>query len=153
MEIIYTLAFPVILTLLVEVPIYFLFNKKSLGYLLVIYVMNMVLNILMNYLLLYVFYYNYIIALVIMEGVVVLIEGFIIYWFKDIRFKGLYIALLANAASLGIGLAINMISPSSLSGFPFIIVSFIFFVIEFALILSSVLSNIKAQEKEAQLKK
>lgn len=153
MELIYRLAFPMILTLLIEVPIYFWFYKKSLGYLLVIYLMNMVLNFVMNYLLLYVFLSNYFVALIIMEVIVVIIEGFIIYWFKNIRFNGLYIALVANAASLGIGLAINMISPSSLSGFPFIIVSFIFFIIEFILILSSILSNIKAQEKEAQLKK
>jgi len=72
--------------------------------------MNIVLNILMNILLLFLFTNQYWPALIIMEILVVLIEGFIIFWFENIRYKGFLIALGANLASLGIGLLFNLFS-------------------------------------------
>jgi hypothetical protein len=96
------------MTLVIEVPIYFVSNRKSLEYLLTVYAMNIVFNILMNILLLFFFTNQYWPALIIMEILVVLIEGFIIFWFKNIRYKGFLIALGANLASLGIGLLFNI---------------------------------------------
>lgn len=98
------------MTLVIEVPIYFVSNRKSLEYLLTVYAMNIVLNILMNILLMFFFTNQYWPALIIMEILVVLIEGFIIFWFENIRYKGFLIALGANLASLGIGLLFNLFS-------------------------------------------
>ena len=110
MEIFFRLFLPLLLTLVIEVPIYFVSNRKSLEYLLTVYAMNIVLNILMNILLLFLFTNQYWPALIIMEILVVLIEGFIIFWFENIRYKGFLIALGANLASLGIGLLFNLFS-------------------------------------------
>lgn len=110
MQIFFRLFPPLLLTLVIEVPIYFVSNRKSLEYLLTVYAMNIVLNILMNILLLFLFTNQYWPALIIMEILVVLIEGFIIFWFENIRYKGFLIALGANLASLGIGLLFNLFS-------------------------------------------
>jgi hypothetical protein len=96
------------MTLVIEVPIYFVSNRKSLEYLLTVYAMNIVFNILMNILLLFFFSNQYWPALIIMEIFVFLIEGFIIFWFDNIRYKGFLIALGANLASLGMGLLFNL---------------------------------------------
>lgn len=108
MQIFFRLFLSLLLTLVIEVPIYFVSNRKSLEYLLTVYAMNIVLNILMNILLMFFFTNQYWPALIIMEILVVLIEGFIIFWFKNIRYKGFIIALGANLASLGIGLLFNL---------------------------------------------
>lgn len=108
MQIFFRLFLPLLMTLVIEVPIYFVSNRKSLEYLLTVYAMNIVFNILMNILLLFFFTNQYWPALIIMEILVVLIEGFIIFWFKNIRYKGFLIALGANLASLGIGLLFNI---------------------------------------------
>lgn len=108
MQIFFRLFLPLLLTLVIEVPIYFVSNRKSFEYLLTVYTMNIVLNILMNILLMFFFTNQYWPALIIMEILVVLIEGFIIFWFKNIRYKGFLIALGANLASLGIGLLFNL---------------------------------------------
>ena len=110
MEIFFRLFLPLLLTLVIEVPIYFVSNRKSLEYLLTVYAMNIVFNILMNILLLFFFTNQYWPALIIMEILVVLIEGFILFWFKNIRYKGFLIAVGANLASLGIGLLFNIFS-------------------------------------------
>lgn len=108
MQIFFRLFLPLLLTLVIEVPIYFVSNRKSFEYLLTVYAMNIVFNILMNILLLFFFTNQYWPALIIMEILVVLIEGFIIFWFDNIRYKGFLIALGANLASLGIGLLFNL---------------------------------------------
>lgn len=108
MQIFFRLFLPLLLTLVIEVPIYFVLKRKSFEYLLTVYAMNIVFNILMNILLLFFFTNQYWPALIIMEILVVLIEGFIIFWFKNIRYKGFLIALGANLASLGIGLLFNI---------------------------------------------
>lgn len=110
MQIFFRLFLPLLMTLVIEVPIYFVSNRKSLEYLLTVYAMNIVLNILMNILLMFFFTNQYWPALIIMEILVVLIEGFIIFWFENIRYKGFLIALGANLASLGIGLLFNLFS-------------------------------------------
>ena len=110
MQIFFRLFLPLLLTLVIEVPIYFVLNRKSFEYLLTVYAMNIVLNILMNILLMFFFTNQYWPALIIMEILVVLIEGFIIFWFENIRYKGFLIALGANLASLGIGLLFNLFS-------------------------------------------
>ncbi|MDD3938144.1 MAG: hypothetical protein PHU55_00115 [Bacilli bacterium] len=108
MQIFFRLFLSLLLTLVIEVPIYFVSNRKSLEYLLTVYAMNIVFNILMNILLLFFFSNQYWPALIIMEIFVFLIEGFIIFWFDNIRYKGFLIALGANLASLGMGLLFNL---------------------------------------------
>ncbi len=108
MQIFFRLFLPLLLTLVIEVPIYFVLNRKSFEYLLTVYAMNIVLNILMNILLMFFFTNQYWPALIIMEILVVLIEGFIIFWFENIHYKGFLIALGANLVSLGIGLLFNI---------------------------------------------
>ena len=141
------LILPLLITLIIEVPIYFLFFKKSLSYLLVIYAMNIVLNVSMNLLLRYVFFRDYYIALIIMEVIVVIIEAFIIFWYQEIRYKVLYIALAANLASLGIGLALNMIPAFRNADLLVIILLATLFTIEFIVIIVYALKITKKKEK------
>jgi len=147
MEIFFALFLSLLLTLVIEVPLYFIFNRKSLNYLLVIYAMNIALNLVMNLLLVYVFTYRYIVALAIMEVIVVLIEGFAIFWFKNIRYKGFLIALGANSVSLGIGLLLNQFH--LLARFPIIMMILLvpLFLIEFAFIFVKCMNNTKQKEK------
>lgn len=141
------LILPLLITLIIEVPIYFLFFKKSLSYLLVIYAMNIVLNVSMNLLLRYVFFRDYYLVLIIMEVIVVIIEAFIIFWYQEIRYKGLYIALAANLASLGIGLALNMIPAFRNADLLVIILLATLFTIEFTVIIVYALKITKKNEK------
>ncbi len=141
------LILPLLITLIIEVPIYFLFYKKSLSYLLVIYVMNIVLNVSMNLLLRYVFFRDYYLALIIMEVIVVIIEAFIIFWYQEIRYKGLYIALAANLASLGIGLALNQIPVLMSPNLMVIIIFLVLFIIETIMIAIFAVKNAKTIEK------
>ena len=141
------LILPLLITLIIEVPIYFLFYKKSLSYLLVIYVMNIVLNVSMNLLLRYVFFRDYYLALIITEVIVVIIEAFIIFWYQEIRYKGLYIAFTANLASLGIGLALNMIPAFRNADLLVIILLAAFFTIEFIAIIVYALKITKTIKK------
>ena len=145
MEIFFYLILPLLLTLVIEIPIYFLFNKQSIKYLLVVYLMNIVLNVLMNCYLLFVFgatslYFD---ALIIMELIVFAIEAFAIYWFRNIRFKALLIAYVANSASLLIGLLCNRFNV--LASFPIIMMILLLtiFVTEFVLIFIYLKKNTK----------
>lgn len=147
MEIFFVIFLSLFLTLVIEVPLYFAINRKSQSYLLTIYVMNIVLNPIMNLLLVYVFSYQYIVALAIMEVIVVIIEGFIIFWFKNIRYKGFLIALGANSISLSIGLLFNHFS--LLTRFPIIMMTILvpLFLIEFAFIFISCMNSTKQKEE------
>lgn len=141
------LILPLLITLIIEVPIYFLFYKRSLSYLLVIYAMNIVLNVSMNLLLRYVFFRDYYLALIIMEVIVVIIEAFIIFWYQEIRYKGLYIAFTANIASLGIGLALNQIPVLMSPNLMVIIIFLVLFIIETIMIAIFAVKNAKTIEK------
>jgi len=145
MEIFFYLILPLLLTLVIEVPIYFLFNKQSIKYLLVVYSMNIVLNVLMNCILLFVFSATsaYFDALIVMELIVFILEAFAIYWFKNIRFKALLIAYVANSVSLLIGLLFNRFN--LLARFPIImmIMFLLIFITEFVLIFIYLKKNAK----------
>lgn len=149
MEIFFYLILPLLLTLVIEIPIYFLFNKQSIKYLLVVYLMNIVLNVLMNCCLLFVFSATsaYVDALIVMELIVFAVEAFAIYWFKNIRFKAFLIAYVANSASLLIGLLFNRFN--LLVSFPIIIMILllVIFITEFILISIYLKKNAKQEEK------
>jgi len=145
MEIFFYLILPLLLTLVIEIPIYFLFNKQSIKYLLVVYLMNIVLNVLMNCYLLFVFGATsaYVDALIVMELIVFAVEAFAIYWFKNIRFKAFLIAYVANSVSLLIGLLFNRFN--LLARFPIImmIMFLLIFITEFVLIFIYLKKNAK----------
>ncbi|MFA5422060.1 MAG: hypothetical protein WC344_04740 [Bacilli bacterium] len=145
MEIFFTLLSSVLLTLVIEAPIYFFFNRKSLIYLLAVYAMNIVLNLAMNALLIFVFTNDYSLSLTIMEIIIIIIEGFILFWFENIRYKGFIIALGANLASLGIGLAINHLWPVTSVYFAIPIIVIGLFVIESTIILLAAFENTKTK--------
>jgi len=107
MDYIVIFVFPLILTLAVELPIYFAFKRDSMRYFLTIYLMNVILNLVMNYLLLYVFTSSYVVSLIVMEALIFIIEGTIVASFKSVHLKGYLASALANGASLGIGLLAN----------------------------------------------
>jgi len=109
--------------------------------------MNIVLNVSMNLLLRYVFFRDYYLALIIMEVIVVIIEAFIIFWYQEIRYKGLYIAFTANLASLGIGLALNMIPAFRNADLLVMILLATLFTIEFTVIIVYALKITKKNEK------
>ena len=109
--------------------------------------MNIALNVSMNLLLRYVFFRDYYLALIIMEVIVVIIEAFIIFWYQEIRYKGLYIALAANLASLGIGLALNQIPVLMSPNLMVIIIFLVLFIIETIMIAIFAVKNAKTIEK------
>lgn len=133
-EILFNLLLSLILTLILEVPFYFIFNKKSLSYLLTVYSMNIALNLTMNMLLIFAFKDHYVTSLIIMEVLVFLIEGFIIFWFKNIRFKGFLISIGANSISLGIGLLFNQFHLFLIFPIGMLIIILSVFIVEFTLI-------------------
>ncbi|MFA7134065.1 MAG: hypothetical protein WC122_03755 [archaeon] len=133
-EILFNLLLSLILTLILEVPFYFIFNKKSLSYLLTVYSMNIALNLTMNMLLIFAFNDHYVTSLIIMEVLVFLIEGFIIFWFKNIRFKGFLISIGANSISLGIGLLFNQFHLFLIFPIGMLIIILSVFIVEFTLI-------------------
>jgi len=131
MEVYFNLILALLLTLVLEVPFYLIFNKKSLSYLLTVYSMNIILNLTMNLLLIFVFKNYYVTSLIIMEVLVFLIEGFIIFWFKNIRFKGFLISIGANSISLGIGLLFNQLRLFMIFPIGMLIILLSVFIIEF----------------------
>jgi hypothetical protein len=133
-EILFNLLLSLILTLILEVPFYFIFNKKSLSYLLTVYSMNIALNLTMNMLLIFAFNDHYVTSLIIMEVLAFLIEGFIIFWFKNIRFKGFLISIGANSISLGIGLLFNQFHLFLIFPIGMLIIILSVFIVEFTLI-------------------
>lgn len=149
MEILFYLLLPLLLTLVIEIPIYFLFNKHSIKYLLVVYLMNIILNVLMNCIMLFIFSAtsSYFASLIIMELIVFAIETFAIYWFRNIRFKALLIAYVANSASLLIGLLFNRFN--LLTSYPIImmILLLVIFISEFVLIFFYLKKNAKQEDK------
>lgn len=135
MEVYFSLILALLLTLVLEVPFYFIFNKKSLSYLLTVYSMNIVLNLAMNVLLMFVFKDYYVASLIIMEILVFLSEGFIIFWFKNIRFKGFLISIGANSISLGIGLLFNQFHLFTIFPSGMLIILLSIFIVEFTLVI------------------
>lgn len=146
MEISFNILLALLLTLILEVPFYFIFNKKSLVYLLSVYSMNIILNIAMNLLLVFAFKDYYVASLIIMEVLVFLIEGFIIFWFKNIRYKGFLISLGANAISLGIGLLFNYFRLSAIFPLGMLIILLTVFIVEFTFIFLFLLKKSKKKE-------
>ncbi|MDD3171962.1 MAG: hypothetical protein PHO86_06540 [Bacilli bacterium] len=146
MQISFNILFALLLTLILEVPFYFIFNKKSLVYLLTVYSMNIILNIAMNLLLVFAFKDYYVASLIIMEVLVFLIEGFIIFWFKNIRYKGFLISLGANAISLGIGLLFNYFRLFAIFPLGMLVILLSVFIVEFTFILIFLLKKSKKKE-------
>jgi hypothetical protein len=146
MEVSFNILLALLLTLILEMPFYFIFNKKSLVYLLTVYSMNIVLNITMNLLLIFVFKNHYVASLIIMELLVFLIEGFIIFWFKNIHYKGFLISLGANSISLGIGLLINFFHLFAFFPIVMLIILLSVFIVEFTLILFYLVKKLRKKK-------
>lgn len=99
--------YPLFLTLLVELPIYFLFCRKNYKYFIVMTFTNIVLNLGMNLLLTSFEFEQYYTVLISLEIVVYITEGIIACCFKSVRWKGFIASICANTVSLGLGLIIN----------------------------------------------
>jgi hypothetical protein len=82
-----------------------------------------------------------------MELIIFAIEAFAIYWFRNIRFKALLIAYVANSVSLLIGLLFNRFN--LLTSYPIImmILLLVIFISEFVLIFIYLKKNAKQEEK------
>ena len=105
------ILYPLVLTLVIETPIYYLFLKnKSFKNIAFLFLMNLITNITFNAFYIYVFNYN-LIYLVIGEILVFILEGLFLYIIKIYKniFKSFSISLLANIISLAIGLFLNQI--------------------------------------------
>lgn len=102
------LLYGLVLTLLFETIIYFLFLKKknNIGFLSIL-IMNLITNLTFNSLYIYVFNYSDV-YLIIGEVVVILVE--LIFYsiiIKGFNVRSLIAPLLANALSLGLGFVFN----------------------------------------------
>jgi hypothetical protein len=102
--------FALMVTLLTETFIYRLLKPHSMYFLLFILLMNSFLNPLMNELLFIIPNASYIIALIILESVIVLVETALIskVWNIAIR-KTLIFSLLANGCSLTVGILLQFL--------------------------------------------
>ncbi len=95
-----------LLTILIEVPVYFLFDRKRIGYSVLVLVMaNCLTWPILNYL-----FYTTSVHLLILESGAVLVEAWIIYYYLDQKFlKALLIAFIQNFISAAIGIYFNNI--------------------------------------------
>ena len=95
-----------LLTMLIEIPIYFIFDRKKVAFTILILVLANcftwpILNILFQ---------TTAIHLLILESGVTLVEAFIIYYFLDQKYsKALLISFVQNATTTFIGIWINHI--------------------------------------------
>ena len=94
------------LTIALEVPIYFLFNRTRITF-------SILILILANFFtwpILNILYHNTEIHLLILEAGVIITEAVIIFYFLEQKFsKALLIAFIQNSVSTGIGVWINHI--------------------------------------------
>lgn len=139
---------PLLLTIVIEIPIYYLFCRKSLSYLLAIYVMNIVLNITMNVILMSTRNLNYWFILGLLEVLVIAIEGVVATLFVKRPLNGFLASLIANLTSLGLGLLVNGLFSADFNGqLIFFIVLGSLMLIEFAALIIHAMRGNKVKEK------
>ncbi|MCC6584373.1 MAG: hypothetical protein IT271_11780 [Chitinophagales bacterium] len=94
------------LTIAIEIPIYFLFDRKRI----VFSVFILVLANCFTWPIINLLYQTTNIHLLILESGVTIVEAFIIYWFLEQKFsKALLISLVQNAVTTFLGIWINNI--------------------------------------------
>lgn len=94
------------LTLLIEIPIYFLFDRKRIAF----SVLILVLANCFTWPLLNILFQTTQIHLLVLESGVTITEAFIIYYFLDQKpFKAFLISLVQNSATTFLGVWINHI--------------------------------------------
>lgn len=95
-------------TLLIEIPIYFIFVRERITYpVFILFFANMLTWPILNLL-----YFNTNINLLILESGVTLVEAFIIYIFLNQQpAKALLISFVQNTVSTAIGVYLNSINP------------------------------------------
>ena len=94
------------LTIAIEIPIYFLFDRKRI----VFSVFILVLANCFTWPIINILYQTTNIHLLILESGVTIVEAFIIYWFLEQKFsKALLISLVQNSVTTFLGIWINNI--------------------------------------------
>lgn len=94
------------LTIAIEIPIYFLFDRKRILY----SVFILVLANCFTWPIINILYQTTNIHLLILESGVTIVEAFIIYWFLEQKFsKALLISLVQNSFTTFLGIWINNI--------------------------------------------
>ncbi|HNY54167.1 MAG TPA: hypothetical protein PKI86_01010 [Chitinophagales bacterium] len=94
------------LTIAIEIPIYFLFDRKRILY----SVFILVLANCFTWPIINILYQTTNIHLLILESGVTIVEAFIIYWFLEQKFsKALLISLVQNSVTTFLGIWINNI--------------------------------------------
>ena len=94
------------LTIAIEIPIYFLFDRKRI----VFSVFILVLANCFTWPIINLLYQTTNIHLLILESGVTIVEAFIIYWFLEQKFsKALLISLVQNSVTTFLGIWINNI--------------------------------------------
>ena len=94
------------LTIAIEIPIYFLFDRKRILY----SVFILVLANCFTWPIINILYQTTNIHLLILESGVTIVEAFIIYWFLEQNFsKALLISLVQNSVTTFLGIWINNI--------------------------------------------
>ena len=94
------------LTIAIEIPIYFLFDRKRILY----SVFILVLANCFTWPIINLLYQTTNIHLLILESGVTIVEAFIIYWFLEQKFsKALLISLVQNSVTTFLGIWINNI--------------------------------------------
>ncbi|MBK9792050.1 MAG: hypothetical protein IPP60_02855 [Sphingobacteriales bacterium] len=94
------------LTIAIEIPIYFLFDRKRILY----SVFILVLANCFTWPIINILYQTTNIHLLIFESGVTIVEAFIIYWFLEQKFsKALLISLVQNSVTTFLGIWINNI--------------------------------------------
>lgn len=100
--------FALMLTLAIEMWIYRILNPTSIRFLLIVMGMNILLNPIMNDLLANTSFEHYWTMLLIYEIIVVIIETILVKFASQARWlKSFLVAMLANSASMLIGLFFN----------------------------------------------
>jgi hypothetical protein len=103
-----TFYFALMLTLSIETWIYRWLKRSSITFLLLVMGMNIVLNPIMNEFLQMTSFDRYWAMLIFLEIIVILLETIIVHFASQARWsKSFLVAMLANSASLLIGLLFN----------------------------------------------
>lgn len=132
---IYSIFIALLLTLLIETPLYFIFlYKYKIKGLVIPILMNIITNLTFNLLYIYVFSYSFL-YLIIGEIEVFILEGLFLLIVFNKDYKCFIYSLVSNTLSLGFGLIFNKFIFVESLKIMFILVFLIIFIIEIIVIL------------------
>ena len=147
MQEIFNILFPLSITLAIETGIYMIIKHRDMKLFIVVSLLNLVLNPTMNIVLTYVirdkFYYY--LFLTTFEIATIVIESLIIWHFIKVKYlKALVFAIIANAASFGVGYCLQFAFQTKIT---IIVLTSLFFAIYLVTYLVVFFSFCKQQRK------